>query len=72
MAEAFFHAYLLESACQAQVDAMSARAELIVPSPEIGMRTAGVFGDAMKSRAGSLEWKALLRMLDRKDPSYAT
>ena len=67
--EAFDFMYYLERACQAQVAALAGGAKLVMPPPEIAANVARQF-----SRPGYQEnkgeWRALLRMLDKTDPSY--
>jgi ribulose-5-phosphate 4-epimerase/fuculose-1-phosphate aldolase len=67
--EAFDFMYYLERACQAQVAALAGGSKLVMPPPEIAARVARQF-----SRPGYQEtkgeWRALLRMLDKTDPSY--
>jgi len=77
--EAFNNIYRLERACQTQLLAMSANSELLMPPPEVIKRSNDQLAlsptpDAQgKRRAhGSMEWPALKRMLDRRDPSYKT
>ncbi|MEL7028254.1 MAG: class II aldolase/adducin family protein [Pseudomonadota bacterium] len=68
MAAAFMRIYFLERACTAQVRALTAP---INPAPEgTPEKTAGqaAAGDAMGVPA--MAWAALLRKLDRIDPSY--
>jgi len=69
VAEAFWYLYNLEVACQFQLDAMQAGTELIHPSAESVARTAAEFHKTNASK-GDLEWRALLRALDRTDPSF--
>ncbi|SDN44643.1 Ribulose-5-phosphate 4-epimerase/Fuculose-1-phosphate aldolase [Pseudomonas jinjuensis] len=66
-AEAFFNIYWLECACRIQVDAMAA-GELIMPSREALETSKSLFGQ-LKNR-GRQEWAAVLRELDRSDPSF--
>jgi hypothetical protein len=58
---------------------MSANSELLMPPPEVTKRSNDQLAlsptpDAQgKRRAhGSMEWPALKRLLDRRDPSYKT
>jgi ribulose-5-phosphate 4-epimerase/fuculose-1-phosphate aldolase len=73
IAEAFLLMQRLEMACQIQVSVLGAGPPL-VPSQESQARTAAMFNPATASRDvsvdGGLEWPALLRKLDRLDPSY--
>lgn len=74
VAEAFHLMQRFQTACQVQVDVMAAGRDLILPSERARQRTAAMFsprtGDKEVSVSGSLEWRALLRRLDREDPSY--
>jgi ribulose-5-phosphate 4-epimerase/fuculose-1-phosphate aldolase len=69
---AFNALYRLERACEVQVMAMAANTKLIIPPKEILEKTY----DQMKpkpqatARNGNLAWPALLRKLDRVDPSF--
>ena len=77
--EAFANIYRLERACQTQLLAMACNAELSIPPDAVIARSNAQLQlssspDAKgKRRAhGSIEWPALKRMLDRRDPSYKT
>lgn len=74
--EAFNIIYFLEQSCKIQVDLMAARAQIVLPSSEACEAAAFVMkpegDDAHGSMDGSREWPAMRRLLDRKDPSYAT
>lgn len=70
IAETFNLMYWLEMACKAQVDAMAARTELTMPSQEIGRKTANLYAPGTRRVFGELEWEAMLRQLDREDPSF--
>jgi ribulose-5-phosphate 4-epimerase/fuculose-1-phosphate aldolase len=67
---AFLMSYQLENACKIQVDAMSG-GELVLPTPEIAARSPVIARQPAASPGAGLEWKALLRLLDRKYPGYA-
>lgn len=78
--EAFSMMWHLEKALQAQVDAMASGTELTMTSKAVSAQTAqmgftrervGQYADG-QSPLGRLEWPALLRKLDRLDPSYRT
>jgi ribulose-5-phosphate 4-epimerase/fuculose-1-phosphate aldolase len=64
--------YRMERACEIQVMALSCNTNLIIPSSDILEKTF----DKVKPRVdrpnrnGDLAWPALLRKLDRVDPSY--
>lgn len=68
IAEAFNLMYYLERACQAQVGALAGGRPLHMPSADAVSTTARIFDGAGPAIAN--DWKALLRMLDRADPSY--
>lgn len=70
IAEAFNMMLSLDRACQIQIDAMSCNTELEIPSDEIKAHTARLFEPAVRRPYGVMEWPAMLRMLDRRDPSY--
>lgn len=73
IAEAFLLMQRLETACRIQVAALAGGAP-VVPSEESRRRTAALFsprtGSADVSIAGTREWPALLRQLDRDDDTY--
>lgn len=68
--DAFLMMYALETACQTQIMAQSAGAELSqVPAPIV----AGIQAQAeqvLRGLGGQLAWPGLLRKLDRRDPSF--
>jgi ribulose-5-phosphate 4-epimerase/fuculose-1-phosphate aldolase len=70
VAEAFNILYWLEMACKAQVDAMAANTELTLPQGDTAERTAHLFSPGVRRTYGEMEWEAMLRQLDREDPSY--
>ena len=77
--QAFNNIYRLERACQTQLLAMACNSELNMPPHEVVARsnaqlTVMPSPDASGKRRphGSMEWPALKRMLDRRDPSYKT
>lgn len=69
-AEAFNAMYWLEMACKAQVDAMAARTELNLPSDAVVAHATHLYDPATRRPFGVLEWPAMLRLLDRRDPSW--
>jgi len=69
--ECFNNMYRLERACQLQVMALSCNTELQLPPQEVVQYTNTQLTPGVRRRAGLLEWPAMLRKLDRKDPSYA-
>jgi ribulose-5-phosphate 4-epimerase/fuculose-1-phosphate aldolase len=77
--QAFNNIYRLERACETQLLAMACNSEITMPTDAVIARsnnqlTVGPSPDAKGKRRphGSLEWPALKRMLDRRDPSYKT
>lgn len=68
--EAFNTLYWLENACRLQVDVMRSGAEIVYPSAEISEKTAKILEPNERRRFGNLEWPAMLRQLDAKDPSF--
>lgn len=71
--EAFLRLYRLERACQIQLDAAAAGTLAVIPDDLA--RKSGRDMDAFSEREsdagiGALEFAALMRKLDRLDPSY--
>jgi ribulose-5-phosphate 4-epimerase/fuculose-1-phosphate aldolase len=70
VSDAFLSLYVFESACMVQVRAQAGGGDLIMIDPwvvETGLQQGK---DATGSAGGALAWPALLRKLDRIDPSY--
>jgi ribulose-5-phosphate 4-epimerase/fuculose-1-phosphate aldolase len=61
--QAFNTMYQLEMSCRAQVDAMAARTELVMPSAQILEKTAHLYQPGSRRPYGILEWPAMLRLL---------
>jgi ribulose-5-phosphate 4-epimerase/fuculose-1-phosphate aldolase len=61
--QAFNTMYQLEMSCRAQVDAMAARTELLVPPDEVLQKTAHLYQPGTRRPYGILEWPAMLRLL---------
>lgn len=79
IATAFASIIRLERACQTQLMAMACNAELVVPSKEVIelsnrqlARSPSPNAAGQRLAQGMLEWPAMKRMLDRRDPSYKT
>ena len=68
--DAFLAMYVLETACQTQLLAQSSGAELVPVDPRIRQGIAAQAKEVTKGLGGQLAWPALLRKLDRLDPSY--
>jgi ribulose-5-phosphate 4-epimerase/fuculose-1-phosphate aldolase len=67
--QAFDYMYYLERACQAQISALAGGAKVRILPPEIAQKVARQFErPGYQEKKG--EWRALLRMLDKMDPSY--
>jgi ribulose-5-phosphate 4-epimerase/fuculose-1-phosphate aldolase len=76
IAQAFNTMYQLEMACRAQVDAMAADRDLIVPPDDVLARTAVLYRPETRRPYGVLEWPAMLRLLEAEQknsgyPPYA-
>ena len=67
--ETFDYMYYLERACQTQISALAGGAKLRIPAPAVAEKVAAQF-KALPYKPRRPEWKALLRMLDKMDPSY--
>jgi ribulose-5-phosphate 4-epimerase/fuculose-1-phosphate aldolase len=67
--EAFLYHYFLEMACEVQVNLVRSGQEWITPAEE-AMKGLSTWGGPRPKPWGDLQWKALLRMLERKDPSF--
>ena len=68
--QAFSNIYRAELACKAQVMAMGSGTKLVLPRPEVIEYTNHLYRPEVRRPFGILEWPALLRKLDRADPSY--
>jgi ribulose-5-phosphate 4-epimerase/fuculose-1-phosphate aldolase len=68
--DAFVTLHWLEKACQAQLAAMACNTELNLPSPKVVELTNERYVPGQRRNITELEWPAMLRMLDRRDPSY--
>lgn len=77
VAQAFVRMYRLERACQVQLAAQSTGSKLVIPPKQVCELSAErsddflvAEGDKGYSRNPNPEFAALLRLLDRKDPSW--
>lgn len=70
--EAFIYLYRLERACEVQVDAMACGQPLITPSEAVIERSRDQMVDFAEhvTQIGKLEFDALVRLMDEKDPSF--
>ncbi|HRH89957.1 MAG TPA: class II aldolase/adducin family protein [Rubrivivax sp.] len=69
--DAFLHMYTFENTCRIQIDAQ-AGGELVQVNPSILQGLSQVMKTATAGMGANLAWPALLRKLDRMDPSYKT
>jgi ribulose-5-phosphate 4-epimerase/fuculose-1-phosphate aldolase len=70
IAEAFNNIFRLERACQLQVMALSCNTELALPPRATVEATNKLYQPGVRRRFGLMEWPALLKKLDKLDPSY--
>ena len=70
IAEAFVTMYWLERACQAQVFAMGANAELVHPGKATIETTNARYKPGQRRNIGALEWAGLLRLAERRYPGF--
>ncbi len=71
-ADAFMAIYYLERACSIQVRALAGGSAWIRPEDGVPERTAKQAEPLFSGPAGDLAWPALIRKLNRIDPSYRT
>jgi len=69
-AEAFLMMYFLEAACRVQIMAQSGRSELVTVAEPILEGILGQVDRVTMGMGADIIWPALLRKLDRIDPSY--
>jgi ribulose-5-phosphate 4-epimerase/fuculose-1-phosphate aldolase len=70
VAEAFVAMYFLEAACMMQVRAQAGGGPLALIAPDIVDGAEAQWQRVTHGAGGGLAWPALLRRLDRTDPSY--
>ena len=68
--DAFVTMHWLEKACQAQVMAMSCQSPLNRVGEDVVKLTNDRYAPGQRRKITELEWPAMLRMLDRRDPSF--
>jgi ribulose-5-phosphate 4-epimerase/fuculose-1-phosphate aldolase len=71
IADAFLSMYTFENTCRIQIDAQ-AGGELVMVDPRIMQGMAQVMKTVTAGQGANIAWPALLRRLDRADPSYKT
>ena len=79
VAQAFVRMFRLERACQVQLAAQAAGSPLVVPPREVCEVSAKLSDEFLATEGGkgysrnpNPEFDALMRLMDRKDPSYRT
>jgi ribulose-5-phosphate 4-epimerase/fuculose-1-phosphate aldolase len=70
IAEAFNSMFRLERACQVQVAALACNVKLKLPPQDVVNESWRLYQPGVRRRFGVLEWPALLKKLDKLDPSY--
>ena len=70
--EAFVSMYYLDKACEIQLEALAAGRDLQLPPVEVCEEAARRSMNIDGHPFGEVEWTALVRQLDREDPSYKT
>jgi ribulose-5-phosphate 4-epimerase/fuculose-1-phosphate aldolase len=70
--EAFNWMHRVELACHSQLAAMACNTPLVKVAPEVLEETWNNYQPGTRRPYGLMEWPALLRKLDRMDPSYKT
>ena len=68
--EGFNNIFRLERACRLQVMALSCNTELTYPPREIIEASNHLYQPGVRRRFGEMEWPALLKKLDKIDPSF--
>jgi len=68
--EAFYNIFKLERACQVQIAALSCNTELVTPPKKVVDESYNMYLPKTRRPFGVLEWPALLKKLDKIDPSF--
>ena len=69
ISEAFMLMYYLDRACKNQIDTLSMKEKIIIPSDKVMEFAAGQYKDS-RFQLGKHEWPALLRLLDKNKSIY--
>jgi ribulose-5-phosphate 4-epimerase/fuculose-1-phosphate aldolase len=72
IAQAFNHIHRAELSCRTQLMAMATGAGLVSAPTQVIEATFQAYQPNVRRPFGVLDWPALLRKLDRLDPSYKT
>jgi ribulose-5-phosphate 4-epimerase/fuculose-1-phosphate aldolase len=70
LAEAYIYHHFFELACRAQVGALAAGVELIVPAPEVCEERARKFGRIGQYDSRSRDWVAGMALVEKLFPEY--
>ncbi|HLL12285.1 MAG TPA: class II aldolase/adducin family protein, partial [Rubrivivax sp.] len=70
VAEAFLAMYTFENTCRIQIDALAGGGELVPVNPAILEGMPQVMKTVTAGQGANIAWPALLRKLDRIDPSF--
>jgi ribulose-5-phosphate 4-epimerase/fuculose-1-phosphate aldolase len=68
--QAFNTMYQLELSCRAQVDALNARVDLLIPSKDVLEKTSHLYQPGTRRPYGVLEWPAMMRLLNAEVSNY--
>ncbi|MES3001713.1 MAG: class II aldolase/adducin family protein [Pseudomonadota bacterium] len=68
--DAFLNMYTFENTCRIQVDALAGGGELTTVNPKVLEGLAQVLKTVTAGQGANIAWPALLRKLDRADPTY--
>ena len=71
VADAFLFMYITQRACEVQIKAQSGGSDLIAISNQILSGIKAATAEVTKGIGGGIAWPALLRKLQRMDPSFA-
>jgi ribulose-5-phosphate 4-epimerase/fuculose-1-phosphate aldolase len=69
VAEGFYNSYMLERACQIQLAALSNGPDVVLQNQASADHMQAQMGKTF-GRIFDISWDALVRLMDRKDPSY--
>lgn len=67
--EAFFYSYYLEQACRTQTQILAMGKEILIPPPQVIEKAASDMRSFEKD-LGARDWAAILRLLEKADPTY--
>ena len=77
VAQAFVRMFRLERACQVQLAAQATGAKLVIPPEDVCQKSAELSDDFLSTQGGAgysrnanPEFDAMMRLMDKKDPSY--